>query len=323
VSTEPRGSTDDAPSRVAVQGGGEGDEGIVDAHQHFWDLRNYYPWLCDPEPIDFRYGDYGAIRKTYLPPDYLRDCGKTRVAMTVHMEAEWDPRDPLGETLWLEQIAATYTLPTACVAQAWLDRDDIESVLEAQAARPMVRGIRHKPRAAKAPDCARRGEPGSMDDPRWRRGFALLSRHALSFDLQTPWWHLDAAADLARDFPDTAIIVNHTGLPGDRSPAGLAGWRVGMQQVARYENVFLKISGLGQRGQAWTIEANGPIIRDAIAMFGIDRCMFASNYPVDKLCARFETIFAGFRAAVSHLGPAGRRKLFRDNAMRVYRLAGS
>ena len=318
-----RESTDDAPCPVAVDGGDEGEEGIVDAHQHFWDLRNYYPWLCDPEPIAFRYGGYSAIRKSYLPPDYLRDCGRIRVAMTVHMEAEWNPRDPLGETLWLERIAAAHDLPTACIAQAWLDRDDVESVLEAQAARPMVRGVRHKPRAATAPDCARRGEPGSMDDPRWRRGFALLSRHAFSFDLQTPWWHLDAAADLAHDFPGTAIILNHTGLPGDRSPAGLAGWRNAMQHVARCANVFLKISGLGQPGQAWTLEANAPIIRDAIAIFGVDRCMFASNYPVDKLCAPFETIVAVFRAAVSHLAPAERRKLLRDNAVRIYRLMGS
>jgi predicted TIM-barrel fold metal-dependent hydrolase len=96
-----------------------------------------------------------------------------------------------------------------------------------------------------------------------------------------------------------------------------------MQYVARRENVFLKISGLGRPGQAWTIEANAPIIRDAVAMFGVDRCMFASNYPVDKLCAPFETIVAVFRAAVSHLAPADRRKLFHDNAVRVYRLTGS
>lgn len=310
------------PSPLTGEGWGEG--AIVDAHQHFWDLeRNYYPWLRDPEPIPFRYGDYSAIRRSYLPPDYLSDAGQTRVAMTVHMEAEWDPRDPVGETLWLEQIAATYGLPTACVAQAWLDREDVESVLAAQAARPLVRGVRHKPRAAKTAEGARRGVPGSMDDPRWRRGFALLERHGLSFDLQTPWWHLDAAGDLARDFPNTPIIVNHTGLPADRSAEGLAGWRASLEHVARNENVFLKLSGLGQRGRPWTIETNGPIIRDAISIFGVERCMFASNYPVDKLCAPLGTIFAGFHAAVSHLRPADRRKLFHGNAVRIYRLSHS
>jgi len=294
---------------------------IVDAHQHFWDLeRNYYPWLSDVQPIAFRYGDYSTIRKSYLPADYAADAQGNRIVMSVHVEAEWDPRDPVGETRWLEELAAAHGLPSACVAQAWLDRDDVDHVLAEQAAWPLVRGIRHKPRAAEAPNSAHRGEPGSMDDPRWRRGFALLERNGLSFDLQTPWWHFDAAEELARDFPRTSIIVNHAGLPADRSADSLAGWRAAMHGLAECSNVFVKISGLGQPGGAWTLGANEPIIRDTIAIFGVDRCMFASNYPVDRLCAPLANIFAGFRAAVSERSLAEQRKLFHDNAVRIYRL---
>jgi predicted TIM-barrel fold metal-dependent hydrolase len=206
------------------------------------------------------------------------------------------------------------------VAQAWLDRDDADAVIAAQAARPLVRGIRHKPRAAASPHNAQRGAPGSMDDPRWRRGFALLETHGLSFDLQTPWWHFDAAIELAQDFPRITIILNHTGLPADRSAQGLAGWRAAMQALAQCANVSVKISGLGQPGRSWTLESNRPIIRDTIAIFGVDRCMFASNYPVDKLCAPMETIFAGFHAAVSERAHAEQSKLFHDNAVRIYRL---
>jgi predicted TIM-barrel fold metal-dependent hydrolase len=294
---------------------------IVDAHQHFWDLdHNYYPWLCGPQPIPFRYGDYSALKRNYLPPDYRRDSAGFEVVKTVHIEAEWDPKDPVGETRWLEGIAAEHGLPSACVAQAWLDRDDVEEVLAGQAARPLVRGIRHKPRAAASAGDARRGEPGSMDDPKWRRGYALLQRHELSFDLQTPWWHLEAAADLARDFPQTQIVVNHTALPADRSPEGLAGWRKGLETVARWPNVALKISGLGGPGLPWTVEANGPVIREAIAIFSAERCLFASNYPVDSLAGSFEEIFDGFRAAVADRSAEDRRKLFHDNAIRIYRL---
>ena len=109
-----------------------------------------------------------------------------------------------------------------------------------------------------------------MDDERWRTGFAALSRHDLHFDLQTPWWHFDAAAELARDFPDTTIILNHTGLPSDRTPDGLAQWRAAMTTLAQQPNVRLKISGLGQPGQAWTVESNGPVIRDALSIFGVE-----------------------------------------------------
>jgi predicted TIM-barrel fold metal-dependent hydrolase len=294
---------------------------MIDAHQHFWDLqRNYHPWLCDEPSIAFRYGDYSAIRKSYLPDDYAADARGLRIVKSVHVEAEWNPQDPVGETHWLEQLSAAHGLPTACVAQARLDRDDADALIAAQAARPLVRGIRHKPRAAASPRDAQRGALGSMDDPRWRRGFALLETHGLSFDLQTPWWHFDAAIELAQDFPGITIILNHTGLPADRSARGLAGWRAAMQTLAQCANVSVKISGLGQPGRSWTLESNGPIIRDTIAIFGVDRCMFASNYPVDKLCAPLQTIFAGFHAAVSERPHAEQSKLFHDNALRIYRL---
>lgn len=294
---------------------------IIDAHQHFWDLeRNYLPWLCDEPPIPFRYGDYRALRRNYLPADYRRDAAGHRVVRTVHVETEWDPRDPVGETRWLQEIIERSGLPHAIVAQARLDRPDVAEILAAHRGYSRVRGIRHKPAAAPSPDQVRRGAPGSMDDPAWRRGYALLERHRLSFDLQTPWWHLVEAAELARDLPATQIILNHTGLPADRSPEGLAGWRKAMAQLAAEPNVALKISGLGQPGQAWTVEANGPVVRDAIAIFGTDRCMFASNFPVDSLIADLDTIFSGFKAIVRDLPEADQRRLFHDNAARVYRI---
>ncbi len=294
---------------------------IVDAHQHFWDLsRNYHPWLCDPDPIPFRYGDYSALRTSYMPPDYRRDVSGFEILKTVYIEAEWDPNDPIGETRWVEHVADRHGFPSACVAQAWLDRSDVEEVLAAQAKYRMVRGIRHKPVAARSPAEARRGQPGSMDDLIWRHGYAELSRYRFSFDLQTPWWHLDAAAELARDFPATAIIINHAGLPADRSAEGLARWRAGLEKVADLPNVALKISGLGQPGRPWSVEANAPVIRDAIRIFGVDRCMFASNYPVDRLVGSFATICAGFEASVADLPGSDKAKLFHDNAVRIYRL---
>jgi predicted TIM-barrel fold metal-dependent hydrolase len=295
---------------------------IVDAHQHFWDLeRNYLPWLCDEPTIPFRYGDYGALRRSYLPQDYFRDAAGHRVVKTVYVETEWDPRDPVGETRWLQEIIAATGFPHAIVAGARLDDPEVEAVLAGHAASPRVRGIRHKPRAAASPAAVRIGAPGAMGDPAWRRGYALLEKYGLSFDLQTPWWHLPEAARLARDFPNTQIILNHTGLPADRSPDGLAGWRQAMATLAAGPNVALKISGLGQPGRPWTIQANGPIVRDAIAIFGIERCMFASNFPVDSLCADFDTILTGFKTIVADLGRSEQLMLFHDNAVRIYRLS--
>jgi predicted TIM-barrel fold metal-dependent hydrolase len=288
---------------------------IVDAHQHFWDPRvNYYPWLCDEPPIPFRYGDYGPIRRPYLPADYFADAGGYRVLKTVYVETEWDPRDPIGETRYVERLRRETGFPTVAVAQAWLDRDDASAVLEQQAAFPFVRGIRHKPRANRAPG----GAPGGMTDAKWREGFALLVRNGLRFDLQTPWWHLGEAAQLASDFPDARIILNHTGLPADRSPEGFAGWRAAMATLARCPNVAVKISGLGQPGKPWTVSANRAIVLTTIELFGADRCMFASNFPVDSLCGSFDAVYSGFAEIVSGLPAEAQRALFHDNAVRIY-----
>lgn len=292
---------------------------IVDAHQHFWDLsRNYHPWLSDEPTISFRYGDYRALKRNYLPPDYRADTGGFNVVGSVYVEAEWNPADPVGETVWVHEIAKQYGLPNAVVAQAWLDRENVEEVLAQQAKLPLVRSIRHKPSAAASPGEVRLGQPGSMDDPRWRRGYALLSRYGLSFDLQTPWWHLEEAARLAQDFPETQVILNHTGLPADRSELGVDQWHAATRRLARRSNVVVKISGLGVPGQAWTVEANRRIVLRTIDLFGVDRCMFASNYPVDKLIASFDTIFSGFQEITAGFPRTDRRKLFYENAVRVY-----
>lgn len=289
---------------------------IVDAHQHFWDIEaNYHPWLRDEPPIPFRYGDYRAIRRRYLPQDYLGDASPHEVVKTVYVEAEWDPADPIGETRYISRLRQDTGLPTVMVAQAWLDRDDCQRVLEQQAGFDFVRSIRHKPRANASPQEA---APGGMADPKWREGFAHLSRLGLRFDLQTPWWHLHEAADLAQAFPQTTIVLNHTGLPSDRSAASLAQWKRAMTTLAACPNAAVKISGLGQPGKAWTAASNREVVLTAIEVFGVERAMFASNFPVDSLCASFDTIFSGFNEIVAGFAERERRALFHDNAVRIY-----
>jgi predicted TIM-barrel fold metal-dependent hydrolase len=294
---------------------------IVDAHQHFWNLeQNCYPWLADEPPENFRYGEVAPLRRNYLPKDYFADSAGHRVVATVHMEAEWDPRDPVGETRWLGELRRETGFPTIAIGQAWFGRRDIADVLAGHSRYDFVRGVRQKPAAAGSPAEFVPDAPGSMGDPKWRDGYALLERHGLSYDLQAPWWHMGEAAALARDFPRIPIIVNHTALPADRSAEGLAGWRAALEMVAAQPNVSLKISGIGLRGERWSVENNAPVVRDAIRIFGTDRCMFAGNFPVDGLTGSFDTIFSGFKAIVADLPRDRQRALFHDNAVRIYRL---
>lgn len=297
---------------------------FIDAHQHFWDLdRNPYPWLQGETVEGFRYGSYEALRRNYLPEDYAADTRGCAPVATVHIEAEWDRRGPVDETRWLTALAERHQRPSVLVAHADLGAPDAGEVLAAQAAFDMVRGIRHKPAASPRADGARRGQLGSMDDARWRDGYAQLQRFGLSFDLQAPWWHLEQALELARDFPDTTLILNHTGLPSDRSPQGLAGWRKALETLALAPNAALKISGLGQLDSPWSAQANIPLIRTAISLFGPERCMFASNFPVDSLVASYPAIVAAFAEAIAPLAPAQRHALWAGNSARIYRIGAN
>ena len=282
---------------------------LVDAHHHLWDLsRNRHPWLQDEPMIPFRYGDYRPLRRDYAPDDYRADAAGFAVAATVAMEGEWDPADPVGESRWMAEVASGAGFPQGFVARAFLHRDDVREILAAHAEIPLVRGIRHKPDGV------------AMSDPAWRRGFAALAAHGFSFDLQVPHARLREALDLAESFPGTQIILNHAGLPSDRSPEGLSAWRKNMALAARAPNIAVKISGLGLADRPWRAEENIPIVREVVEMFGVDRCMFASNFPVDNLRGEFGVIFGAYLAAVADLSAAERARLFHDNAVKIYRL---
>jgi predicted TIM-barrel fold metal-dependent hydrolase len=273
---------------------------VADAHFHVWDPRtHYYPWLCDPQPIAFRYGDYSSLRKPYLVADYRADSAGWRVERGVYVEAEWDPQDPLGEMDFIAEVRKPGGFPTVAIAQAWLDRPDCPQILEGQARHAFVRGIRHKPK------------PGMMSDANWRQGYARLAPLGLHFELQAPWSQLEEAARLAADFPDTTIVLNHTGLPYVDQ---LGGWRSAMASLAACPNAAVKISGLGN------VEHKREVVLAAIELFGTDRAMFASNFPVDSLRATFDQVYSTFNQLTISFAENERRALFHDNAVRIYRM---
>jgi predicted TIM-barrel fold metal-dependent hydrolase len=114
----------------------------VDAHQYFWDpIANDHPWLRPDALIAFRYGDYSAIKRRYLPADYLADAVGHGISETVYVETEWNPTTPIDETRYACGLAERYGLPSAIVAQAWLDRDDVRNVYRtAERSRPVAAG---------------------------------------------------------------------------------------------------------------------------------------------------------------------------------------
>jgi predicted TIM-barrel fold metal-dependent hydrolase len=305
------GDWNDAPDAIT----------LIDAHHHLWDLRiGKHPWLCGAEEKEFFLGDYTPLKKNYLPEDYRRDAAGHNVLTTVHCEAEWDRGDQIGETRWISDIHNRYGFPSAIVAHAWFHTDNAEEVVAAQAAFPLVRGIRSKPVTAASPDRMTPGAPGTMQDERWLRGFALLHKYRLSWDLRVPFWHLEEAAAVARAFPNTSIVLNHTGFPWDRSEEGLQSWRRAMEVLAREPNVHVKISEFGLKDRPWDYDENFRIVRDAVAIFGAERAMFASNFPVAGLRIGYGALIAAMRRMLTDRAPGERERFFWKNAAAFYRL---
>ena len=296
---------------------------VIDAHHHLWQLSGealYYPWLQDAQPHEFFLGSCESLKRDYLPPDYRRDAANHNVVQTVHVEAECSRDQQVAETRWITEVNAQYGMPNAIVAHAWFHTPDAEEILAQQKSFPLVRGIRSKPVTSRRPGESVAGTDGSMQDPKWLAGLRLLRKFDLSWDLRVPTWHLEEAALVVRANPDIPTVLNHTGFPWDRSDAGLAMWRRGMQALAANEQVCCKLSCLCLQDGPWDYEDNRRVVLEAIEIFGIERCMFASNFPVDGLRVSYDRMFQDFKRMTAELSATDRRRLFHDNAARFYRL---
>ncbi|WP_063550962.1 amidohydrolase family protein [Burkholderia territorii] len=311
---EPNG---DAPSPDAMPAA------LVDAHHHLWHLGAgaRYPWLQDQyDPARFMFGDYAALCRDFGLDDYRHAAQGAPIVASVHVEAERARDEALAETRWLHEVAAAHGLPSAVVAWVDLLADDADERLAEQAAWPRVCGVRFKPRTAAAPDAVVDG-PGTLHDPRWPAALERLAARGLGWDLRVPFWHLGDAAALLADAPGVDVVLEHAGLPWDRSAAGLARWRRGMEALAASPRVSVKISELGLRDAVWNDADNARIIRDTIAIFGWQRCLFASNFPVAGLRVSYCALLRTFARAMADLDDAARQAIWHDNALRVYRIS--
>ncbi|MGF6661996.1 putative TIM-barrel fold metal-dependent hydrolase [Paraburkholderia atlantica] len=295
---------------------------VVDSHIHLWDLKTHrYPWLENPG-VSF-VGDARELKHDYLLEHLLGEAGDIDVLKLVHVEANHDPADPVEETRWLQSIAdrhASRGMPNAIVAAVDLSAQNAPALLEAHASFANTRGIRQilNVHDDKLFDYVGRHY---MREPQWREHFALLRRFDLSFDLQLYPSQMEEAAALAREHADTLLIVNHAGMFVDRnSVAGYRAWREGMRLLAGRPNIAVKISGLAMFDHQWTVESLRPYVIETIDTFGVERAMFASNFPVDRLFGSYTDLWGAYASIVADASEAEKDALFRRNAERYYRI---
>ena len=294
---------------------------FVDAHVHLWKLDHLsYPWLTPPFSDAGPNGSVEPIARDYLPDDYARDAAGYNVTKIVHIDAGADPKNAIDETRWLQGLAnAGRGYPQAIVAFAALNDPDVEPTLAQHVVSPNVRGIRHI--INWHPDPNRTYTPKNLlDDDAFARGYALLAKYGLSFDLQIYPNQMTQAYRLAAANPDVPVILNHTGMPVDRDAAGIAAWKSGMKLLATLPHVATKISGLGFIDRRWTEVAMREVVLEAIDAFGVTRSLFASDFPTDKLFNTYSRQLEFYDHVTRDFSPSDRDALFAANAERIYRI---
>lgn len=289
---------------------------FIDAHVHLWELdRLRYPWLTPPFRDDGPNGSVEAIAADYGPADYRAEAADWDVRGIVHVEAGADPAHALAETDWLQSLADTHGLPSAAVAAVALDDPDVEARLAAQAARPLVRGVRHI--VNWHPDPARTYTPRDVTgDDAWAAGFARLAHHGLSFDLQAYPAQYGRLAGLFERHPDVPVFLNHAGMGVD----GEADWLAETRKLAKLPHVAIKLSGFGFAFRPLDRDRVRDRLRAAVDLFGPDRAMIASDFPTDRLFGGFDEQLDTYLDAVADYSAEDRRAMFAGTANRLYRL---
>jgi L-fuconolactonase len=346
---------------------------IIDPHIHLWDpqstpriatpfvrllgwnreLLHTVPRLVLPEPVREFVGRPDYLVAPYLPADYAAEHGHHRVKAYVYVEASWAGRGRLAqadETRWVEGLARHHDPEgprlQAIVAAADLARPDLPDLLRAhREASRRVTGIRDKLAWSKTRgvmDFA--AVPDPMGDPTWRRGFASLADHDLSFDAWIYLEQANALDDLLRAYPRVRVVLDHLATPvaagGPFAGRGLdeadqaairRRWRDAISRLAEHPQLHAKLSGMFMPVVGWGLhgrtapvttdqirDALAPFVEHALDRFGVERCMFASNFPMDKVSLGFEQLYDAYRELVAARPLAEQRALFHDNALRYY-----
>jgi predicted TIM-barrel fold metal-dependent hydrolase len=285
---------------------------FFDTHVHFWNLDAEgfaYDWLRPGVEFPLL-GRLDRLRvPLYDAEAYDAETRFANVGGVILVEAEATARavDSPMETRWFAQQAARLPMPVGIVVYADLSAEDAEAQLARHCESLLVRGVRDHTNAEK------------LQDPRFRRGYALLAQLGLVYDLDSVWEHLASARKLAESIPDVTLVVEHVAFPQARSNEYFKAWAGGMSEVARAPNAVVKISGLGMGDQRWTVDTFRPWVEHAIQSFGPRRSFFGTNWPVDRMYSSYDALINAYAELTAGYSKEEQRAMFFDNASRIYR----
>lgn len=297
---------------------------FVDAHHHLWnpvsnDPDIGYVWLRDlgaPKP----FGDPTVIQRDYDLDEFRAETRAHRLLGSVHVQADGAIPDPAAETRFVQGRSDASGFPIAIVGFVNLSSSGAESVLDAHAECASFRGVRQI--VAHLPDqphisFSRRE---LLDDGGWCDRFSLLAERGLSFDLQAYPEQMPRYAEFLARHPEVPIAIDHCGCPWDQSTAGLARWREGVGTLAELPQCVVKLSGLGMYNPSWNRDNSRGVLDTLCEVFGPERLMFGSNYPVEKLARPYADVLGDIAAQVGEYSPEAAQQVLHKVATSFYRL---
>jgi predicted TIM-barrel fold metal-dependent hydrolase len=277
---------------------------IVDTHQHLWDPNQFrYSWLQSVP----------RLNRAFRMPDYLEATRGLNLVKSVHVEGDVDEEFMLYETRYLLALAGQPNNPLdGVVACGRPEKEDFRSYLDKIAGHSKLKGIRRVLHTQ--PDDLGKGVT-------FVRNVGSLKDYHLSFDLCVLARQLPIAISLASMCPDVTFILDHCGVPQVKERV-LDPWRSHIIEIASLSNVYCKVSGLVAYAdlERWCDNDLRPYVEHVISSFGWDRVLFGSDWPVCTIAAGYKQWVETLHSLTQSAGDVNQRKLFYDNAIRVYRL---
>jgi L-fuconolactonase len=274
---------------------------IVDSHQHFWRVGRFdYPWMSSDVPVLYR---------DYLPSTLEPILAANGVGKTVLVQAS----NSLAESRWLLSLADENPFIAGVVG--WVDLTDpgVSSQLEELSAHPKFKGVRHLVESEPADDW--------LTQPTVLHGLQQLASHNLPYDLLVHTRHLPHAGIVAKECPDLSLVIDHMAKP-PIARGEFKEWSQQIRPLAAFKNVHCKLSGLVTEAnwREWQTEDLRPYVDYVLELFGPERMMFGSDFPVCLLAASYERVLESFLETLKDLNDAERHKIFSLNATDFYRL---
>jgi L-fuconolactonase len=273
----------------------------IDAHQHFWDLDRFpYPWM-PPAP--------SPIRRNFMPEDLQPILERNQFDGSVVVQATTHP----GEAHWLLDLAAKHPFIVGVVAWVELTDPQLGKTLDVLQKNRRFKGVRHPVH--------------DESNNRWLlrpeviAGLKELERRSIPYDLLLRPQHLPAAIELADKLPKLRMVIDHIAKPLI-AKRQLDGWAQDMERIAKSPNMFVKLSGMITEAEpkAWTSDHLRPFVQHTYKLFGPDRCMFGSDWPVCLLAGIWKEVLAAFTQALGPLPQETRSKVVGETAARFYGL---